>query len=76
MAQLIVRNLPADLVHRLKKQAAEHHRSAEAEHREILIQALLGEPKKSLLEYLREMPEVGDDFFPPRERSRRKVDLP
>jgi plasmid stability protein len=40
MAQLLVRKLDDDLVVRLKARAAEHGRSAEAEHRAILQQAL------------------------------------
>jgi plasmid stability protein len=50
MAQLIVRNLDDDLVARLKRRAAEHGRSAEAEHREILRQALMEEPRRSFKE--------------------------
>ena len=41
MAQLTVRNVNDQLVRALKRRAAEHGRSAEAEHREILRQALL-----------------------------------
>lgn len=41
---LIVRNVDEELVRRLKMRAARHNRSAEAEHREILRQALSGEP--------------------------------
>lgn len=41
MSQLTVRNVSAQLVRTLKKRAAEHGRSAEAEHREILRQALV-----------------------------------
>lgn len=37
---LQVRNLEDDLIVRLKRRAARHGRSAEAEHREILRQAL------------------------------------
>ena len=37
---LSVRNLDDDLISRLKRRAARHGRSAEAEHREILRQAL------------------------------------
>ena len=37
---LHVRNLDAELIGRLKRRAARHGRSAEAEHREILRQAL------------------------------------
>ena len=40
---LHVRNLDDDLVARLKRRAARHGRSVEAEHREILRQALSGE---------------------------------
>ncbi|RAU21701.1 hypothetical protein CU669_12055 [Paramagnetospirillum kuznetsovii] len=44
---LSVRNLDDDLIARLKRRAARHGRSAEAEHREILRQALTGEPEPS-----------------------------
>jgi antitoxin FitA len=50
MAQLIVRNLDQELVARLKLRAAEHGHSAEAEHREILRQALAVEPRRSFRE--------------------------
>jgi plasmid stability protein len=40
MAQLTVRNLGSDLVRQLKIRAAQHNRSAEAEHRAILETAL------------------------------------
>ncbi len=39
-ANLHVRNVDDELIVRLKRQAAEHGRSAEAEHREILKKAL------------------------------------
>ena len=42
MATLTVRNLDDDVVKRLRVRAAEHGRSAEAEHREILRSTLLG----------------------------------
>ena len=41
MATLTVRNLDENLVRRLRIRAAEHRRSAEAEHREILRLALV-----------------------------------
>ena len=44
---LHVRNLDDDLVARLKRRAARHGRSTEAEHREILKQALSVEPEPS-----------------------------
>ena len=45
MATLTVRNLDDDVVRRLRIRAAEHGRSAEAEHREILRLALIGDGK-------------------------------
>jgi plasmid stability protein len=72
MAQLIVRNLPSQVVVSLKRRAAEHNRSAEAEHREILLRALLGEVPGSLKTTLAEMPNVGadEDFGRPQARRR------
>ena len=62
MAQLIVRNLPESVVKALKLRAAEHGCSAEAEHREILREALLSSKRgKTLKEVLRSMPDVGED---------------
>lgn len=43
MAQLTVRNVKSQIVQALRQMAAAHGRSAEAEHREILREALLGE---------------------------------
>jgi len=40
MAQLLVRDVPQDVVEALKQRAKEHGRSAEAEHRAILEEAL------------------------------------
>jgi len=62
MAQLIVRNLEPELIHQLKLRAAQHGRSMEAEHREILRQALLvPESGVTLKALLLAMPPVGDD---------------
>jgi plasmid stability protein len=47
---LIVRNVDEERVRRLKMRAARHNRSAEAEHREILCQALSGEPSEAFAE--------------------------
>ena len=44
---LHVRNLDDELIVRLKRRAARHGRSAEAEHREILRQALTAEVEPS-----------------------------
>jgi antitoxin FitA len=41
MGQLTVRKVDEEIIRRLKIQAAEHGRSAEAEHREILKRALM-----------------------------------
>lgn len=77
MRQLIVRNVPPEVVARLKRRAAEHGCSAEAEHREILKQALLGPAAVgSLKSLLAAMPNVGEDedFARPHSK-RRRVDL-
>jgi plasmid stability protein len=52
---LHVRNLDDDLVARLKRRAARHGRSAEAEHREILRQALAGEQEGDFRQLLAEV---------------------
>jgi plasmid stability protein len=64
MAQLIVRDLPADLVVALKQRAAKRHRSAEQEHREILQAALRRPKRRTLADVLAGIPDVGldDDF--------------
>lgn len=61
MTRLLVRDLHPDIVKALKKRAAKHNTSAEAEHREILKQALLGPKKKSFAQVLASMPNVGKD---------------
>lgn len=73
MAQLIVRNIDQILVDLLKRRAAAHGRSAEAEHREILRAALQPSPATSLKQHLLAMPDAGDDadFAIKRPRGRR-----
>lgn len=61
MANLIVRNIDEAIVKALKQQASRHGVSAEAEHRKILEQALLQPPKRSFVEVLSSMPNVGSD---------------
>jgi len=61
MTKLLVRDLDPEIVKALKLRAAKHGRSAEAEHREILKQALLGTKKKSFAQVLASMPNVGED---------------
>lgn len=72
MAQLVVRNLPEDVVRALKQRAARHNRSAEQEHREILQTALRGSRRRSLADVLRAMPNVGDDKDFVRKQSDRR----
>ena len=62
MNQLIVRNLEEEVVRELRLRAARHGRSAEAEHREILREALLpAKDRRSLKELLLAIPEAGED---------------
>jgi antitoxin FitA len=52
---LHVRNLDDDLIGRLRRRAARHGRSIEAEHREILRHALSAEVEPSFAELAAEM---------------------
>lgn len=61
MANLIVRNVPEDVVKALKKRAGRHGTSAEAEHRKILTQALSKTRKRSFAEVIASMPDIGKD---------------
>jgi len=61
MANLIVRNVDEDIANALKARARQHGISAEAEHRRILQLALMYPKKRSFLEVLRQMPDVGSD---------------
>jgi plasmid stability protein len=69
MATLIVRNLDPLIVEALKRRAARHGRSAEAEHRELLRTLLSQPPRRSLADALARMPNVGrdEDFERPQE---------
>ena len=55
---LQVRNLDDDLIVRLKRRAARHGRSAEAEHREILRQVLSSEVEPSFVELAAKLREM------------------
>ena len=71
---MIVRKLDGRLVARLKRRAASHGRSTEAEHREILRSVLTpGKGAASLKEHLLAMPDVGEDrdFTRVQDRGRR-----
>lgn len=77
VAQLIVRNIDEKLVKLLKMRAAQHGRSAEAEHREILKEVLEGGADAASFDsFLLEMPNVGEDRDFERSRDKgRKVAL-
>ncbi|OGO55768.1 MAG: DNA-binding protein [Chloroflexi bacterium RBG_16_72_14] len=73
MSQLIVRNVGEEIVRALKRRAARHGRSAEAEHREILSAALQADiDRESFKAFLASMPDVGEDadFEPSRDLPR------
>ncbi len=55
---LHVRNLDPELIGRLKRRAARHGRSTEAEHREILRQALVREDETSFDDLAAELREL------------------
>ena len=74
MGQLIVRKVDYELIRALKMRAAQKRRSAEAEHREILRDALAARrTRRTLKDELLEMPGVGDDaaFERPRDPGRK-----
>ncbi len=62
MASLIVRGVHQDLVSRLKERAVAHGRSAEAEHREILRQALMEGSTEMPFGNLRGKIRIAPDF--------------
>ena len=73
MSQLIVRNVDPSVVHALKRRAASHGRSAEAEHREILTRVLAADAgAEAFKTLLAAMPDVGtdEDFAPVRDLPR------
>ena len=59
--KLTVHDVDEDIEHALKRRAATHGRSTEAEHREILIDVLRRPVRKTFAEVLAQMPDVGDD---------------
>jgi plasmid stability protein len=74
MRQLLVRGVEDGVVAALRARAARNGRSVEAEHRELLREALLPRRRrKSLKEHLLSIPEVGEegDFARPSETPRR-----
>lgn len=61
MPDLLVRGVDEVLVRALKERAGANGRSAEAEYREILAEALARPRKRTLAELLASMPDVGTD---------------
>ncbi len=77
MADLLVRGVDDALVRRLKERAAARGRSAEAEHREILTDALKRPRRRSFAQVLASMPDVGiDDDFARVEVSEKDARVP
>ncbi|WP_199103935.1 hypothetical protein [Aquitalea sp. ASV11] len=58
---LVVRNVEEEVAAALKQQAAAHGHSMEAEHREILRAALQRPKRRSFVDVLLSMPDVGED---------------
>lgn len=69
MAQLIVRNLDNELVRRLKRRAADHGRSAEAEHRLILYSVLMNDAPPGFKDWLMSLSELDSDLDITRNRQ-------
>jgi antitoxin FitA len=61
MPDLLVRSVDEEVVRALKARAGRHGRSAEAEHRAILVEALAAPRRRTLAEVLAAMPDVGTD---------------
>ena len=61
MANLLVRNVEEEVVNALKARSGRHGTSAEEEHRKILRSALLKPRRKSFLEALLAIPNVGEE---------------
>lgn len=62
MPQLLVRNVPENLLKKLKRRAVEHGVSAEEEHRRILTESLVeAEKKPSFKEHLLSAPPLAKE---------------
>lgn len=73
MPQLLVRNIEAAIVKKLRNSAAAQGISVEEAHRRLLRSALMGDqpqPKRDFIEYLRSIPQSEEVDFP------RSPDLP
>ena len=77
MPQILIRQLDDAIVRKLRAKAAAEGVSAEEEARRILRRSLIGEvPEMPMLEFLRTMPDAGDEaiFARPKHRQR-KIEL-
>jgi plasmid stability protein len=77
MPQILIRRLDQHVVRHLRAKAAADGISAEEEARRILRRSLVGElPTMSLIDFLRTMPDAGDDrIFRRPKRKPRKVNV-
>ena len=77
MPQILIRQLNAAIVRKLRAKAAAEGVSAEEEARRILRRSLIGDvPSMPLIDFLRTMPDVDDDrIFRRRKRKPRKIVL-
>ncbi len=73
MPDLVVRKLEPEIVEALKRRASKNGRSAEAEHRAILHDALLRPRRRNFADVLASMPNVGEDADFERIQSTRKA---
>jgi antitoxin FitA len=73
MPDLVVRRLDREIVEALKQRAAKNGRSAEAEHREILQEALMKPRRRKYADVLASMPDVGEDADFERVQNTRKA---
>ncbi len=61
MPSLTVKNIDTSIINALKERALKHHRTIEAEHRAVLMQALMQPKRKTFAEALLSIPNVGTD---------------
>lgn len=75
MAQILIRKLDDAVARKLRAKAAAEGVSAEEQARRILRKSLMGgSPTTSLIDFLRTMPDIGDNdrlFERPKSRLRR-----
>ncbi len=78
MPQLLVRDIEASVVKKLRRRAAAEGISVEEAHRRVLREALVGVtpgPEDNFLDYLRAIPPAGAIDFPRAKDRPREVSL-